>query len=220
MRTRPTTLIAAAMLAASTVTSHARSLSLICEGTISHYPLMSYTAITGKDNTDKCIFVTNSREGRKILRACPKGSGCRVDASVNMSTEYEIYEVKSARRIDTPAQEARALNEQRVEDEWRLDAIEPYVDRLLACIRRADARGWKKDGDDVKTRLDRIIDGSCAREDEVLHGEFTKQYGPGGHYVYMGFRDKELPAMLEDGINMHAFREKIGETFKHIFGGR
>jgi hypothetical protein len=85
-----------------TTPGHARSLSWVCEGKIGYHSLSAYTAIIGKDNENDCVFITNSPEGKRILRTCPKGSQCSVEAEVNnTSGENEIYKVVAVLRTGT-----------------------------------------------------------------------------------------------------------------------
>jgi hypothetical protein len=92
--------------------THARSISNTCEGKIEPYSLSAYTT-AGKDMGDQgeekneCVFITASSVGKKILKTCPMGSWCRIDASLeddHGTTINEITMVKSVRRIDTPAE--------------------------------------------------------------------------------------------------------------------
>ena len=100
-------LMITAVLVALTAPSHARSLSWTCDGKIGHHPLSAYTAIIGKNNEDSCIFITDSPEGKRILRTCPKETQCSVEAEVNSTgSDYEIYKVV-VHRTGTPALDAR-----------------------------------------------------------------------------------------------------------------
>jgi TonB family protein len=158
-----------------------RSLSFICEGKISHYPLMAYTAIAGKDNEDKCIFITSSPEGRKILQVCPKDSQCSVEAEVNNSGDAnEIYKVKTVRRTGTPALDAKVKRDREVEHERRFAAIRPLADKLTSCVRNHLKGAVSEEAKDA-------LDEFCARERDTLGAKYIEQFGPGGHYLHMDY---------------------------------
>ena len=102
-------LFAGVALLAFASPGHARSMSYVCDGTVGVYPLSAYTAIDGgKSNDNMCVFITNSAEGRRILRTCPRGSQCSVEATVdNTAVAYEIYKVTSVRRMDAASATGR-----------------------------------------------------------------------------------------------------------------
>ena len=91
----------------------ARSMSYVCNGTISHYTLSAYTNIATYDDENGCVFITNSAEGRKILQTCPMDAQCSVEAEVdNTALAYEIYKVKSVRRTDArPIKKSCVVND-------------------------------------------------------------------------------------------------------------
>jgi hypothetical protein len=60
--------------------AHARSVTIVCEGKISFHPLSAYTAISKGELENECVFVTSSDIGREILKVCPKGSQCLIEA--------------------------------------------------------------------------------------------------------------------------------------------
>jgi hypothetical protein len=175
-------LMTVAVLVALTSTSNARSLSYICEGTISYHPLRAYTAIAGKGGEDACIFVTLSTVGKKILQACPKGSQCSVEGEVNnIGTDNQIYKVVSVHRIGTPALDARAKKDKEAQDRRRHAAILPYAERTMNCV--IDHIGKVASQEAVDDALEK----SCARQRDALAKEYIKQFGPGGHYLYMEY---------------------------------
>jgi hypothetical protein len=93
---------AAALSVLSASAAHARSVSITCEGKIGWHPLSAYTAVSKGGLENECVFVTRSNIGRKILKVCPKGSQCSIEADVdNTSLDREIYRIISINRIDT-----------------------------------------------------------------------------------------------------------------------
>src|SRR5262245_18766718 len=102
--------IAALFLA--TGAAHANGMTVDCKGKVGWYKLRAYTAISNGPE-DKCIFITRSRIGRRILRTCPTGSQCLIEADIeNVSDEYEITRVISINRIGTPALDTKAAKDQ------------------------------------------------------------------------------------------------------------
>jgi len=160
---------------------NARSLSYVCDGKISVYRLNAYTAIAGKDGKDVCIFVTNSAEGRKILKICPKGSQCSVEAYVDMSSEYEIFEVISVHRTGTPALDARAKKDKEAKEKRRWASILPYQKRTTDCILAHLKDEVSQDA------VDDVLENFCARQRDALAAEYNKQFGPGGNYLYLDY---------------------------------
>jgi hypothetical protein len=177
-------------LIALTAASHARSLSYVCDGTISHYPLMAYMAITAKGE-DVCIFVTRSPEGKKILQVCPKGTQCSVEAEVNNTgSANEIYKVTSVHRTGTPALDARAKKDKEDADRRRWAAILPYAERTTNCIVDHVIDASQDAVDDALEKL-------CARERDALRAEYAKRFGPGGNYLLNDYYTN-LPRVVEE----------------------
>jgi hypothetical protein len=182
-------LMGAALLSLVTP-GNARSLSFVCDGTISYHPLSSYTAIAGKEGKDVCIFVTRSPEGRKILQVCPKGSQCSVEAEVNNTgSENEIYKVVSVHRTGTPALDARAKKEKEAEEKRKWASVLPYAERTTDCV-----AGQNEVSQDA---FDHALEKFCARQRDALVAEYIKQFGPGGRYLYMDYRSN-LSKVVEE----------------------
>jgi hypothetical protein len=171
----------------------ARSLSWVCEGTVTRYD-PTYTAIVvGKKYEEPCLFITNSPEGRKILKTCPLRSQCSVEAAVDNSANaplgYKIYELMSVHKIGSPALDAKAKSDKEAEDQRRRSAILPYEERTTKCV---VGHMLSAPQDAVRD----VLDDACARERDALAAEYQKQFGPGGHYLFMDYQ-KELLGIVD-----------------------
>ena len=74
------------------------SIQTNCDGTITRHSLRGYTAIAN-GGLGECIFPTDSVQGKKILKVCPMGSRCAVDA-LRGADDNRINAVLSASRVD------------------------------------------------------------------------------------------------------------------------
>jgi hypothetical protein len=171
-------------LFAATQPAQARSVTTDCEGKIGFHPLRAYTAVIKNYGTmevkDECIFVTRSRIGRKILKVCPKGSQCSIEADIeNSSNEYEIYRIISINRIGTPALDAAAARDKAARDKSRWAAVNPYKEKAQDCA-------VKNLGEEVTefTINDLLLDGICSQVGMALRREFIKQFSYSGNYLF------------------------------------
>lgn len=170
---------------------HARSMSYVCDGTITRYTLSAYAAITGKDSEDVCVFITNSAEGRKILQVCPMGSQCSEEGMVNNTgSANELYKVVSVHRTGTPALDAKAKKDKEAEDQRRRASVRPFAEKTTDCV-----VGHIK-GEVSEDAVKNVMDKFCTRERDALLAEYSKHFGPGGRYLYMNY-SSELPQIVE-----------------------
>jgi len=181
--------------------ANARSLSFVCEGSISHYSI-TYTLIARKNgDSNSCVFVTNSAEGKKILQSCPMGSRCFVEAAVdNTGTYNKIYNVMSVHRIGMPALDARAEREKESEEQRRWSAIRPYEEKTTACVVNHILNVPQDAVRDV------LFSTPCAQERNALAAEYIKQFGPRGSYLYIDYEKKLL-----DIVDLEKSRAKSQE---------
>ena len=73
-----------ALLLALLTTTSAHAGSNFCEGTVAvGKEWTKVVGVTGDYAPDGCRFLTASQLGRRILRACPNGSECRIEMPLN-----------------------------------------------------------------------------------------------------------------------------------------
>jgi hypothetical protein len=172
--------VAALSVLAAAPTAHARSVTIACEGKVGWHPLSAYTAISKGGLENECVFVTGSKIGRKILKVCPQGSQCSIEADINnTSGENEIYRIISISRIGTPALDATAAREKTAHEKSRWAAIRPYMEKAKDCV-------VENLGEEVTkfTINDILLEGACSQEGKALRKEFLKKFSTSGTYLF------------------------------------
>ena len=197
-------------------TAHARGMTVDCKGEVGWYKLRAYTAISNGPE-DNCIFITRSRIGRRILRTCPTGSQCLIEADIeNVSDEYEITRVISINRIGTPALDAKAAKDQATREKSRWLAVSPYFKEATSCVMdNQDALEPASPGPSPVNIL--LSDGVCSKVGKALRNKLIQQFSYPANYIDLNYKTE-----LQVIINKHEPESKwwllLGKMFGETYG--